>query len=102
MLVVYAPDVAAVLADITLVATAAGDGPAGAALAAAMRTEIDAISARIAAPGRAAPRVFYELDATKEIYGPADSSFVVQMVSSPGRPHHDRERHRLLDPVERS
>ncbi len=84
VLVVYAPDVATVLADVALVAKAAGEGTAGAALAAAMRAEIDAISAGIAATSVPAPRVFYELDATKEIYGPADNSFIVQMIKLAG------------------
>ncbi len=84
VLVVYAPDVATVLADVALVAKAAGEGAAGAALAAAMRAEIDAISAGIAATSVPAPRVFYELDATKEIYGPADNSFIVQMIKLAG------------------
>jgi iron complex transport system substrate-binding protein len=30
------------------------------------------------------PRVFYELDATKEIYGPADDSFLVEMIGLAG------------------
>ncbi len=84
VLVVYAPDVATVLADVALVAKAAGEGAAGAALATAMRAEIDAISAGISATVVVAPRVFYELDATKEIYGPADNSFVVQMIKLAG------------------
>jgi len=84
VLVVYAPDVATVLADVELVAVAAGEGAAGAALASAMRTEIEAISAAVAAGGGDRPRVFYELDATKEIYGPADGSFVVEMIRLAG------------------
>lgn len=84
VLVVYAPDVATVLADIELVATAAGEAEAGAALAATMRTEIDAIAAAVAADGSPRPRVFYELDATKEIYGPADDSFLAEMISLAG------------------
>jgi iron complex transport system substrate-binding protein len=84
VLVVYAPDVATVLADIELVATAAGEGPAGTALAAAMKAEIDAITAGIDASAGTRPRVFYELDATKEIYGPADRSFIAEMVTLAG------------------
>lgn len=84
VLVVYAPDVATVLADIELVATAAGEAVAGAALAATMRTEIDAITAAVTADGGPRPRVFYELDATKEIYGPADDSFIAEMISLAG------------------
>ncbi len=84
VLVVYAPDVATVLADIELVATAAGEGPAGAALTAAMKVQVDEIVAGIASAGGARPRVFYELDATKEIYGPADDSFIAEMITLAG------------------
>ena len=84
VLVVYAPDVATVLEDIELVAAAAGEGAAGAALASAMRAEIEAIGTSIAAGGGDRPRVFYELDATKEIYGPADGSFIVEMIRLAG------------------
>ena len=62
VLVVYAPDVATVLKDIELVATAAGEPAAGGT----------------------PPRVFYELDATKEIYGPADDSFIAEMIMLAG------------------
>ncbi len=84
VLVVYAPDVATVLADIELIAGAAGEGPAGAALAAEMRAQIDATAAGIASAGGTPPRVFYELDATKEIYGPADNSFIAEMITLAG------------------
>jgi len=84
VLVVYAPDVATVLKDIELVATAAGEPEAGAAIAAQMEAEIDAIGDAIAAAGGTPPRVFYELDATKEIYGPADDSFVAEMITLAG------------------
>src|SRR5204863_6773205 len=30
------------------------------------------------------PRTFYELDATKEIYGPADRSFLAEMIALAG------------------
>jgi len=84
VLVVYAPDVATVLKDIELVATAAGEPAAGAAMAERMRAEIGAIGDSIAAAGGARPRVFYELDATKEIYGPADDSFIAEMIALAG------------------
>jgi iron complex transport system substrate-binding protein len=84
VVVVYAPDVATVLRDVELVATAAGEAGAGAALAATMRTEIDAIVAAVAGEADTRPRVFYELDATKEIYGPADDSFIAEMISLAG------------------
>jgi iron complex transport system substrate-binding protein len=82
VLVVYAQDVAGVLADIELVGTAIGEGAAAARLAEAMRSQIDAIAAVTGSLAR--PRTFYELDATREIYGPADDSFVAQMVSLAG------------------
>jgi len=84
VLAVYAPDVATVLRDIELVATAAGEPEAGATLAATMRTEIEAITAAVAADGATRPRVFYELDATKEIYGPAADSFIAEMITLAG------------------
>jgi iron complex transport system substrate-binding protein len=84
VLAVYAPDVATVLRDVELVATAAGEPEAGATLAATMRTEIDAIAAAVAAAGATRPRVFYELDATKEIYGPAADSFIAEMITLAG------------------
>lgn len=84
VLVVYAPDVATVLKDIELVATAAGEPAAGAAMAERMRAEIGAIGDSIAAAGGARPRVFYELDATKEIYGPADDSFIAELIALAG------------------
>jgi iron complex transport system substrate-binding protein len=84
VLVVYAPDVATVLRDIELVAAAAGEAPAGTELVAAMQAEIDALAAAVEAEGGPRPRVFYELDATKEIYGPADSSFLAEMIALAG------------------
>jgi iron complex transport system substrate-binding protein len=76
--------VASVLADVELVATAAGEAEAGAALASTMRAEIDAIAAAVTADGGPRPRVFYELDATKEIYGPADDSFLAELITLAG------------------
>ena len=84
VVVVYAPDVAGVLKDIELVATAAGEPAAGAAMTAQMGAEITAISQALKAGGGTPPRVFYELDATKEIYGPADNSFVAEMIRLAG------------------
>jgi iron complex transport system substrate-binding protein len=84
VVVTYAPDVSGVLRDIELVATAAGEPAAGAAMTERMGTEIGAIADALAAAGRTPPRVFYELDATKEIYGPADDSFVAEMITLAG------------------
>lgn len=82
VLVLYAKDVAGVLADIELVGTAIGEPAAARAMVDAMRTQIDAISAVTGALPQ--PRTFYELDATREIYGPADDSFVAEMVRLAG------------------
>ena len=78
VLVVYGADVAGVLHDIELVAGALGVPERGASLADGMRAAFAAIGNATA--GRSHPRVFYELDATKEIYGPADKSFIAEMI----------------------
>lgn len=82
VLTVYAKDVAGVLADIRLVGKAIGEEAAAGDLAASMRAEIDQIAAATASLPH--PRTFYELDATKDIYGPADGSFVVGMITLAG------------------
>lgn len=82
VVVVYADSVDAILADIRLVGTSVGAVPESEALTAWMRERIDAISA--AAATSSPPRVFYELDATNEIYGPAPKSFIASMVELAG------------------
>lgn len=82
VMVVYAKDVAGVLSDIRLVGTAAGEAAAAESMTSDMRAQIDAIAAAVATLDH--PRTFYELDATKEIYGPADDSFVAEMVRLAG------------------
>jgi iron complex transport system substrate-binding protein len=82
VLVVYAPTVAGVLHDIELVGDAVGAGPAARDLTTSMQAGFDQIAA--AMQGVAAPRTFYEIDATKEIFGPAKDSFVAEMVSRAG------------------
>ncbi len=82
VLVVYAKDVDGVLHDIELVGDAVGAGPAARDLTASMRAGFDQVAA--ATKGLAQPRTFYELDATKEIYGPAKDSFVAQMIELAG------------------
>jgi iron complex transport system substrate-binding protein len=85
VLVVYAPDVATVLKDIELVATAAGEPAAGAAMAERMKAEIGAIGDAIAAAGGTRPRVFYELDTYQgTIYGPADQTLYADMIRLAG------------------
>ena len=82
VLVLYADSVDGILRDIELTGAAAGEAPAADALTAWMRGRIDAISA--AARTARAPRVFYELDATKDIYGPAPRSFLASMIQLAG------------------
>jgi iron complex transport system substrate-binding protein len=82
VLVTYAKDVAGVLQDIRLIGQAIGEPAKAADLAASMRAGIDQIAAATATLPH--PRTFYELDATKEIYGPAPNSFVAEMVSLAG------------------
>jgi iron complex transport system substrate-binding protein len=85
VLVVDAPDVAGVLKDVQLVANASGEAQSGAALAASMKTGIDAIAASIAAGGATRPKVFYELSLYQgTIYGPADKSLTAEMITLAG------------------
>ena len=72
VIVVYAADVAGVFRDIGLVATAAGAAAAGASLVASLQSQVDAVVAAVATAGALRPRVFYELDATKQVYTFAD------------------------------
>jgi iron complex transport system substrate-binding protein len=81
-LVVYAPTVETVFADIELTGRAIGREQAGADLAASMRAEFDQVAALTRSMDR--PRVFYEIDATGAIYGPADESFLAEMISLAG------------------
>jgi iron complex transport system substrate-binding protein len=72
----------AVLADIRLIGRAIGADQRAGDLVASMRAEIDQISAATA--GLPQPRTFYEIDATKEIYGPTDGSPLVDMIKLAG------------------
>jgi iron complex transport system substrate-binding protein len=82
VLVVYGADVEGVLHDFQLVATAVNRTEAGQGLVAATRAEFQRIAQATAALPH--PRTFYELDATKEIYGPADKSFIAEMITLAG------------------
>jgi len=82
VLVVYAATVAGVSDDVELVATAVGRTAKGTEVAAAMRADIAALAA--AAASLSKPRTFYEVDATNQIYGPADDSFLAEMVELAG------------------
>lgn len=82
VLVVYAPDLATVLADIALIGDAVGRGEEADAIVDEMQAGFDAVEAAVAGEDR--PRVFYELDATGAFYGPADDSFLAEMIELAG------------------
>jgi iron complex transport system substrate-binding protein len=83
VLVVYAPDVPAVMADIELIGTAIGAADEATAMTAEMSAQIDAIAAAAAGVG-SSPRTFYQIGSEPEIYGPAPESFVADMVELAG------------------
>lgn len=82
VVVLYAPTIDAVYKDIELTGQAAGRSEQAAAMVERMRAGFDGVKAAVA--GLPAPRVFYELDATGAIYGPADNSFLAQMIEWAG------------------
>lgn len=82
VLVVYAPDIAGVLADIRLIGLAVNRLDAAEAITQRMAAGIDAVIEAIGS--RPTPRVFYEIDATQDIYGPADDSFLAEMIELAG------------------
>ena len=84
VVVVYAADVAGVFRDIGLVATAAGAAAAGASLVASLQSQVDAVVAAVAAAGAPRPRVFYELDATKQVYTFADGIIQDDLIRKAG------------------
>jgi iron complex transport system substrate-binding protein len=81
-LVVYAPTVAKVFADVELTGQAVGRGDAARDLAASMRAQFDQIGA--ATRDAPKPRTWYEIDATGAFYGPADDSFLAEMIRLAG------------------
>ena len=82
VVVVYAATVDALLADIALVGRAIGREPAADALVGQIRGDIDRVAAAVRDLPR--PRVFYEIDATNLIFGPADRSFLAELVELAG------------------
>ena len=82
VLVVYAATVAGVSADVELIGKAAGRAREGTELATTIRADIAALTA--AAGSLSRPQTFYEVDATREIYGPADHSFLAEMIELAG------------------
>jgi cobalamin transport system substrate-binding protein len=82
VIVVYAPDIDGVFRDIELVGDAIGEPAAARDLSASMRAGFDRVQAATA--GLDHPRTFYELDATKDIFGPAKGSFLEAMIRIAG------------------
>ena len=82
VLVVYAPDVRTMFTDIELIGRAVGRADEARTLADTLRDGFDKVAAATA--GRERPRVFYEIDATGAIYGPADMTFLAEMIELAG------------------
>jgi cobalamin transport system substrate-binding protein len=80
--VVYAPTVAKVFADVELTGRTVGREAAARDLAASMRAQFDQIGAATKAALK--PRTWYEIDATGAFYGPADNSFLAEMIRLAG------------------
>ena len=82
VVVVYAPSVATVLDDIELLGVAVGRPDQASAITDRMRAGFAAVETAVA--GETRPRVYYEIDATGAFYGPADESFLAEMISMAG------------------
>lgn len=80
--VVYAPTVAKVFQDIELTGQAVGRGDGARDIAAALRAEFDQVGA--ATRDAKKPRTWYEIDASGAFYGPADDSFLAEMIRLAG------------------
>jgi iron complex transport system substrate-binding protein len=83
VVVLYATTVQKVLADIGLVGEVTGEMDAGRVLVTALSERVAAIGSAASVAGPA-PRVFYEIDATKQIYGPAPDDFTADMIRLAG------------------
>ena len=82
VLVLYAPDVATVYSDIGLQGQAVGKPAEAAAIVEQMQAAFAGVTDAVAGAPR--PRVFYEIDATGAFYGPADKSFLAEMIALAG------------------
>ena len=82
VLVLYAPDVKTVFGDIGLQGQAVGKAAEAAAIVATMQAAFTSVKDAVAGAPR--PRVYYEIDATGAFYGPADKSFLAEMISLAG------------------
>ncbi|HEY7025255.1 MAG TPA: helical backbone metal receptor [Candidatus Limnocylindrales bacterium] len=82
VLVLYAQDVAGVLADISLVGQAVGESDTAAHINDSIQGRIDEVSTAVASLSK--PRTFYEIGDDPELYGPAPDSFVADEVTLAG------------------
>jgi cobalamin transport system substrate-binding protein len=82
VLVLYAPDVAGVLADIELTGQATGQATEAQALTAEMQAGFDDVTGAIDTATK--PKVFYETGDQPSIYGIADNSVYAQMIELAG------------------
>jgi iron complex transport system substrate-binding protein len=83
VVVLYAPDVEAVMTDIELIGTTIGVSDEAQAMTAGITAQMDAIAAEATTTG-STPSVFYELGAEPEIYAPAPDSFLADMIVRAG------------------
>jgi iron complex transport system substrate-binding protein len=82
VLVVFAKDVDGTLADIGLIGRAVGKVDEAAAISGEIRQAFDEVKAATA--GTDTPRVYYELDASNGLYGPAPDYFGTGMIRLAG------------------
>lgn len=82
VLVLYAPTVEAVLADIRLIGRAIGADQQADQIVDGMESRIAEVTGAV--NGLRRPRVFYEIGNQPEIFGPAPGSFVADMVDLAG------------------
>jgi iron complex transport system substrate-binding protein len=82
VLVLYAPDIKTVLADIELIGSAVGQSGKAQDMTASMQAGFDQVGAATASLPK--PRVFYELDASQKIYTATDNSFIGAMIELAG------------------
>ena len=78
----YAPDVKTVYSDIQLQGQAVGRPAEAAAIVDTMQVAFKGVTDAVAGAPR--PRVYYEIDATGAFYGPADKSFLAEMITLAG------------------
>jgi iron complex transport system substrate-binding protein len=82
VVVVYPSTVDGVLGNLRLLGQSVGQTGLSVRLADSMKAEMNGLAEAVS--GMSRPRTFYEVDATREIYGPADRSFLAEMVRLAG------------------